>query len=451
MWKSICSVKWYIYTYSAAFDTINHEILLHRLSLSFGFSGVALRWFTSYLSLRTQSVKVNDTLSKAVPLIYGVPQGSVLGPILFTLYTTPLSEVIQSFKGVSHHLYADDTQIYTSLTPRNANSNLTALQKCVAAAQSWMTENRLKLNPDKTEFLLIGTPAKRDAFEQYFPLDILGSPVSPCKSARNLGVLFDSGFTFSNHISAISRACYANIRILSRVRRYLSFKASKMLASALVSSRLDYCNSLLASCTGKDLRRLQILQNILCRVVCRLPWRARVSSSMKSLHWLPIRFRINFKISVIVYKTLQSGEPKYLKNSFTLMQVPKILGEVIRIRNFLSLSILTVNYILPPTNCPTVLHTLPPDFGTICHSIWDQLKPWLLFVRTSKHTCSLWHTRLDNLLCLFCRFKLRWLLLFMDWWMIFGFCFLRLRIWAVLHKIKRYKNLFIYLVVLYLF
>ena len=176
-----------------------------------------------------------------------------------------------------------------------------------------MTENRLKLNPDKTEFLLIGTPAKRDAFEQYFPLDILGSPVSPCKSARNLGVLFDSGFTFSNHISAISRACYANIRILSRVRRYLSFKASKMLASALVSSRLDYCNSLLASCTGKDLRRLQILQNILCRVVCRLPWRARVSSSMKSLHWLPIRFRINFKISVIVYKTLQSGEPKYLK------------------------------------------------------------------------------------------------------------------------------------------
>lgn len=298
---------------SAAFDTINHEILLHRLSLCFGFSGVALRWFTSYLSLRTQSVKVNDTLSKAVPLIYGVPQGSVLGPILFTLYTTPLSEVIQSFKGVSHHLYADDTQIYTSLTPRNANSNLTALQKCVAAAQSWMTENRLKLNPDKTEFLLIGTPAKRDAFEQYFPLDILGSPVSPCKSARNLGVLFDSGFTFSNHISAISRACYANIRILSRVRRYLSFKASKMLASALVSSRLDYCNSLLASCTGKDLRRLQILQNILCRVVCRLPWRARVSSSMKSLHWLPIRFRINFKISVIVYKTLQSGEPKYLK------------------------------------------------------------------------------------------------------------------------------------------
>ena len=85
-----------------------------------------------------------------------------------------------------------------------------------------------------------------------------------------------------------------------------------MLANALVSSKLDYCNSLLSSVTGKDLHRLQLLQNTLCRIVCRLPWRSHVSSHLRSLHWLPIRYRIDFKIGVLVFKTLHLGFPKYL-------------------------------------------------------------------------------------------------------------------------------------------
>ena len=113
-----------------------------------------------------------------------------------------------------------------------------------------MTQNRLKLNPDKSKFLLVGTPVKWDALAHHFPLDILGSPVSPCDSAKSLGVLFDFGFTFSNHISNLCRTRYINIRILCRVRHYLSFTAAIILVDALVSSRLDYCNSLLTSCTG---------------------------------------------------------------------------------------------------------------------------------------------------------------------------------------------------------
>ena len=114
-------------------------------------------------SRRTQSVKVNGILSMNVPLVCGVPQGLVMGPIPFTLYTKALNEVIQSFYGVSHHFYADDTQIYTSLSPNSAKSNLATLQNCVSAVQGWMTHNRLKLNLDKTELLVVGTPAKRDA------------------------------------------------------------------------------------------------------------------------------------------------------------------------------------------------------------------------------------------------------------------------------------------------
>ena len=152
------------------------------------------------------------------------PKG--FGPMTNALHI--IHYTFQRFHGASNQLYADGTKIYTSLTPNSTKSNLTTLQHCISVVQGWMTQNRLKLNPDKTELLLIGTPAKRDGLAHHFPLDILGSPVSPCDSAKNLGVLFDSGLTFSNHMSNLCRTSYINIRILCRVRRYLSFKATIM-------------------------------------------------------------------------------------------------------------------------------------------------------------------------------------------------------------------------------
>jgi hypothetical protein len=104
---------------SAAFDTIDHDILLNRLSFLYGFTDTVLEWFTTYLSNRRQSVKVLNTLSSEDKLIYGVPQGSVLGPVLFTMYTAPLSKIISSYPNISHHLNADDTQINFGVTPRN--------------------------------------------------------------------------------------------------------------------------------------------------------------------------------------------------------------------------------------------------------------------------------------------------------------------------------------------
>ena len=101
---------------SAALDTIDHALLLGRLSLEYGLSGSVLKWVTSYLTNRRESVKIHDTLSSERQLLYGVPQGSVLGPVLFTLYTAPLSKIISAFSSLSHHLYADDTNIPRSHT-----------------------------------------------------------------------------------------------------------------------------------------------------------------------------------------------------------------------------------------------------------------------------------------------------------------------------------------------
>ena len=158
--------------------------------------------------------------------------------------------------------------------------------------------------------------------------------MSPCKNAKNLGVIFDSTFSFSDHVSALCKACFPKIRVLSRVRRYLNTKAATMLANSLVSSKLDYCNSLLSSVAMKDMRRLQLLQNTLCRIVCRLPWRSHVSNHLQSLHWLPIKFRIDFKIGVVVFKTLQYGLPKYLDEYLALYNPASTHVEVILSTDF---------------------------------------------------------------------------------------------------------------------
>ena len=185
---------------SAAFDTIDHDTLLDSLSSWFGVSGVVLDWFKSYLSDRVQCIQIGSILSDAKKLLYGVPQGSVLGPILFSLYTTPLSKVIQNNLGINFQFYADDTQLYVHLTHKNAASALDKLSRCLEDVKRWLSTNKLKLNPDKTEFIVFGSKSQREKLNHSFPVNILGNFISPVDAVRNLGVWFDSDFSFSCHV-----------------------------------------------------------------------------------------------------------------------------------------------------------------------------------------------------------------------------------------------------------
>ena len=145
---------------SAAFDTIDHTILLDRHNVYYGISELALGWFRSYLSGRTHSVKVGSTLSHPAVLQYGVPQGSVLGPILFSLYTNPITSISHSHSSINYHFYADDTQLYITLSSANFSHSIQKLKNCLNDIQNFMFTNKLKLNPDKTKFILIGSPQK---------------------------------------------------------------------------------------------------------------------------------------------------------------------------------------------------------------------------------------------------------------------------------------------------
>ena len=183
---------------SAAFDTVDHDILFHRLESWFGISNSALSWFKSFLTDRRQVVRTGDTTSSPSILHFGIPQGSVLGPILFSLYTTPLSSVIAGHTDIQHHLYADDTQIYLSFS--SGTDYLSLVKKCVLDIFSWLSANKLSANPDKTEYILI-CPKKQTITDTTLTLST--ASISPSDHAKNLGVIFQFDLSLDKHISAM--------------------------------------------------------------------------------------------------------------------------------------------------------------------------------------------------------------------------------------------------------
>ena len=163
---------------------------------------------------------------------------------------------------ISHHLYADDSQLYVSFISGNSAAALNGLQSCLASVQSCMSTNKLKLNPDKTEFLLIGNERQRSKYLSMFPIELLGVKTNPAISARNLGVIFGKNFTFRSHIFAVCSSCLYHMRDLRRIHRHLDLDSAKLLATALMSSRLDYCKSYSYGIADNDLTRLHSVYRI---------------------------------------------------------------------------------------------------------------------------------------------------------------------------------------------
>src|SRR5688572_28900332 len=288
---------------SAAFDTIDHNILLERLSAWFGIRGSGLSWFTSYLKNRTLSVKVHEFSSLPSELRYCVPQGSVLGPILFNLYTTPLSSLISSHS-LDHDMYADDTQMYTCFTPNSYSGAVSCLQQTFHAISAWMSANFLSLNPSKTDFMLFGTPQRLLKLNDPCLSISSDNSITPASTLKNLGVVFDEHLSFHEHITKVSQACFFHIRDLRRIRPFLTLATAATIGSALVQSKLNYCNSLLLNLPSCEIDRLQFVQNSLARAVFRCSKYSHVTPILKSLHWLKVKERIVYKTVSLTYKSI---------------------------------------------------------------------------------------------------------------------------------------------------
>ena len=298
---------------SAAFDTLDHDILFNRLSFTFGIKNNALNWFKTYLENRNQKVKINNFYSDEIPVNYGVPQGSVLGPLLFTLYIYPISNVINK-NSFSYHQYADDTQLYACFKPDSLNNVCSNLSTTATAVNDWMSVNKLKMNNEKTEVMLCGTNGKLKNLE-LDSVQIGSCSIKFSNEVKDLGIFIDKNISFDHHISHLRKCCYAELRKISTIRPFINESSTVQLCVSLILSKIDYCNCLFYGMSKQNFHKLQLLQNHAARLVKRAHKRSSATSLLKELHWLPVFHRVNYKIALIVFKSINVNDfPAYLKD-----------------------------------------------------------------------------------------------------------------------------------------
>ena len=249
---------------SAAFDTLNHKVLIHRL-LSIGITGKALDWFKSYLN-GTSSVCINNQYSPPMPITHGVPQGSILGPILFNIYLLPLFQTIEKHEVISFHTYADDIQLYLKCNDV-PHSTPQKLSNCITDIHNWLNINSLRLIPSKSESMFLHLPLR--SMEINYPplITSCSTPIEYTETVRNLGVIFDSTLSFKSQIDKVHKSVNYHLHCLRLIRRSIPLEVAATIASSFILPHFDYCNHLLYGSPAYHIRRLQLLQNAVVRCV----------------------------------------------------------------------------------------------------------------------------------------------------------------------------------------
>jgi hypothetical protein len=343
---------------SAAFDTVHHDTLLRRLEYTYGITDSALNWIKSYLSSRSQFVSISG--NKSLPLTLGVPQGSVLGPLLFSTYTSPVASLVSSFR-LKQQQYADDTQLYISVQNSNHNPSLTSIQTCLSALCLWYAKNGLCINPSKSESVLFSTSNRLKVLKEtgLDTISVCQSAIPISSSMTTLGVNIDSTLTMSKHVKATVKACNHHIRAIKHIRHLLTTEDASSLAVSLIHSKLDYCNSLLYNTSISNAKSRQRIQSNLARLVLQPSSPTSAETLLQTLHWLPVQHRITYKIACLTHAALKTKQPAYLsdllhpyKPNRTLRSSDKHLLTVPRTR----LSLTSQSFHLA---APTIWNSLP--------------------------------------------------------------------------------------------
>ena len=212
-----------------------------------------------------------------------------------------------SFEGISYHCYADDLQLYCSFKPDKLDI-INTLHECLSAIKNWMANNFLQLNAEKTQVLIIGSDkVAADVANHLGPLKS-----NICSNPRNLGIILDQAMLLDKQVKSVSSACFYHLRNIAKLRSVVSHPELEMIIHAFISSRLDYCNSLFTCLSKSSLDRLQLVQNAAARLLTRTRRSCHITPILSSLHWLPVNYRIHFKILVITHRTLHGQAPPYI-------------------------------------------------------------------------------------------------------------------------------------------
>ena len=255
----------------------------------------------TYLTNRTQTVRIGSVTSEPSICLSGLPQGSVLGPILFSLYISLIGQIVSDFS-ISHQQYADDVQLYINLKSTTIGTSISRLKTCLSTLHSWLCFNGLSLNPDKSEAILFGTHQRLQTFPATPSIHISGTVVEPSDQITSLVVVMDSNLTFNAHITVLCKACHLHLRSHRHIKRSLTDDMAILIDVALVQSRLDYCNSLFFNRSCFNINKLQRVQNLAAKHALN-DWCSPTQQIFVKLHWLPIQSRIKFKICTLTQIT----------------------------------------------------------------------------------------------------------------------------------------------------
>ena len=195
---------------SAAFDTVDHNLLLSRMMIQLGIGGTVFTWLKSHISRRSQRVNIGDAFSLVATLLFGIPQGSVIGLILFSIYTLPIGDIARAH-GLNVNFYADDTQLHMAFAPtdhEDAPSILTQVENYISDIRILMVKKKLKLNDDKTEILILTSKLHR-SIHCIILVVVGGAPIAPTLTVRNLGAMFDQSLTMDDFVKHICKAAYS--------------------------------------------------------------------------------------------------------------------------------------------------------------------------------------------------------------------------------------------------
>ena len=299
---------------SAAFDTVYHPKLFSILKNEIGIDGIALSWFKSFLSGRCQKVKINSYESEEIIIKFGVPQGSVLGPVLFNIYIRSIYKTVLDCNFLVQG-FADDHQIYRSFNHQEEFQILVRdLPACFLQIEKWMASHYLQLNSGKTEIIVF---AKNNVLSK---IDIHGTFIKPStcirfvSTAKNLGFKLDSQLAFTTQINHLKRKTFNMLRKIAKMKKFLSAKQCETLVHALVLSSLDYCNSLYMGASSRNMKQLQSIQNRACKTIIGLKKQSSVTEHLQKLHWLKVQERVEFKIILLTFKCLNGLAPSYLSD-----------------------------------------------------------------------------------------------------------------------------------------
>ena len=300
---------------SKAFDSINHELLIQKLS-NFGFSVNSTDYIKSYLMNRTQKTKFLNFTSKDEPVLSGVPQGSILGPLLFLMFTNDLSQEFE--KQCQIFSYADDTQLI--ITAPNREELKIKIKQALETAQNWFNKNTMKNNVGKTEIVVFSKKINEKNFLIKMPGESLKEPIiiKPKNHTKVLGVYIDKGMKWDKQINIVRRNAMNVVRNIHKINKFLPEKIRIDLYHALISPLFNYADVIWGGCRKKDSKKLQTVQNFAAKSITGNRKYDSATNSLTHLKLLNLEKRREIHETVFIHKALTGKSSKNLQNEYDL-------------------------------------------------------------------------------------------------------------------------------------